>query len=583
MRPHVRRKPGHPYRATIEPLEARQLLSSYVLTDLGTLGGTASKAFGINDAGQVVGQANLTGDAAQHAFLYVNGTMRDLLSLSGTDSSGAAVNDAAQAVGSADAATGTHAFLYSGGMMRDLGTLGGTNSGAAGLNESGLVVGDSQTAIAGNRFHAFLWNNGTMMDLGTLGGPESHATGINDDGLAIGEADTLSGSTHAFVYGGGVMRDLGALGGSNSSAASINEAGQIVGQADTVSGNTHAFLYNNGTLTDLGTLGGSNSNADAVNDRGQIVGASDVVLAGMHAFVYANGAMRDLNSLIDPGSGWTLKEATGVNNWGQIVGFGTVNGQTHAFLLSPADASQGTALGSFGRVNGRNTKLSFTTAAGTLVTLTLNGGGTGQAFVSGGKVNLVLTGTSRGSTLLVRTKGGDGQVTLGNVRADGDIQSIFGRTANLAGTLSVRGSLANLFLGSDSGMVAAAGAIGNVTILGNLTNGYVLSGVDLGSDGLLGGSGTAADSFSAGFIRGLRVRGSISSSVIAAGLNGNDGPLPDADDKILGGSASFIRSVFAKGGADNSSLFVAGSFGTAWLAGAMVHLLTDSRFVKLGA
>ena len=583
MRPRAARKPRHQYRLPIEALEGRQLLSAYILTDLGTLGGTASRAFGINDAGQVVGQANLTGDTAQHAFLYTNGSMRDLLSLSGTDSSGAAVNDAGQAAGSADAAPGTHAFLYAGGIMRDLGTLGGTNSGAAGLNESGQVVGDSQTATAGNRFHAFLWNNGTMTDLGTLGGPESHATGINDDGLIVGNGDTAAGSTHAFVYANGIIRDVGTLGGSGSAAAAVNEAGQVVGQADAVNGNTHAFIYANGTMSDLGTLGGSNSNADAVNDRGRVVGASDVIPGGTHAFIYANGAMQDLNSLINAASGWVLKEATGINNWGQIVGFGTVNGQTHAFLLSPGDATQGTALGAFGKVGGRNTKLSFTTTAGTLVTLTLNGGGTGQAFVSGGKLNLVLTGTDRGSTLLIKTKGGDGQVTLGNVRADGPVQSIFARTANLAGTLSVRGSLANLFLSNDSGTIAAAGPIGNVTVLGNLTNGYVLSGVDLGSDGLVGGSGLAADSFSAGFIRSLRVRGSISSSVVAAGLNGNDGPLPDADDKILGGSASFIRSVSAKGGADSSSLFVAGSFGTAGLGGAMVHVLTDARFLRLGA
>jgi hypothetical protein len=46
--------------------------------------------------------------------------------------------------------------------------------------------------------------------------------------------------------------------------------------------------------------------------------------------------MLDLNSLIDPGSGWLLIEAEGINDAGQITGFGLVGGQFSAFLLTPA-------------------------------------------------------------------------------------------------------------------------------------------------------------------------------------------------------------------------------------------------------
>jgi probable HAF family extracellular repeat protein len=46
--------------------------------------------------------------------------------------------------------------------------------------------------------------------------------------------------------------------------------------------------------------------------------------------------MIDLNSLIPTGSGWQLLEAYGINNVGQIVGEGLLNGQAHAFLLDPA-------------------------------------------------------------------------------------------------------------------------------------------------------------------------------------------------------------------------------------------------------
>ena len=50
--------------------------------DLGTLGGSQSSATAINASGEVAGDSNVTGDAAQHAFAYTgtpgSGTMADL-------------------------------------------------------------------------------------------------------------------------------------------------------------------------------------------------------------------------------------------------------------------------------------------------------------------------------------------------------------------------------------------------------------------------------------------------------------------------------------------------------------------------
>ena len=54
-----------------------------------------------------------------------------------------------------------------------------------------------------------------------------------------------------------------------------------------------------------------------------------------HAFVYEGGSMTDLNSLIPAGSGWVLRSATGVNDAGEIVGYGTYQGQLSGFLLTP--------------------------------------------------------------------------------------------------------------------------------------------------------------------------------------------------------------------------------------------------------
>jgi probable HAF family extracellular repeat protein len=50
------------------------------MTDLGTLGGSYSDPFAINDNGQIVGQSYISG-GAQHAFLYSGGGITDLNSL----------------------------------------------------------------------------------------------------------------------------------------------------------------------------------------------------------------------------------------------------------------------------------------------------------------------------------------------------------------------------------------------------------------------------------------------------------------------------------------------------------------------
>ena len=56
----------------------RQTLSAqappYDIVDLGTLGGSRSSAYGINNRGQVVGVAE-TADGDLHAFLWNSGTM----------------------------------------------------------------------------------------------------------------------------------------------------------------------------------------------------------------------------------------------------------------------------------------------------------------------------------------------------------------------------------------------------------------------------------------------------------------------------------------------------------------------------
>ena len=71
--------------------------------------------------------------------------------------------------------------------------------------------------------------------------------------------------------------------------------------------------------------------AAAINDAGDVVGTS-----GGRAVVWQAGAIQDLNLALPRTSGWRLESASGINNLGQIVGTGTHDGLTRAFLLTPS-------------------------------------------------------------------------------------------------------------------------------------------------------------------------------------------------------------------------------------------------------
>jgi probable HAF family extracellular repeat protein len=78
-----------------------------------------------------------------------------------------------------------------------------------------------------------------------------------------------------------------------------------------------------------------------INNKRQVVGFSiPGPLGSGRAFLWENGAMTDLNTLIPSDSPWYLLEATSINDAGQIVGWGTIDGNVHAFLATPVDSDR---------------------------------------------------------------------------------------------------------------------------------------------------------------------------------------------------------------------------------------------------
>jgi probable HAF family extracellular repeat protein len=135
-------------------------------TDLGTLGGTYSYGFGINSAGDVVGQSTITGNTSSHAFLYHDGTMSDLGTLGGASSGAYGIDDSGDIVGWAwPASGGEHAFLYHDGVMADLNDRLPAGSGwvlleARAINSLGQIVGIGR--VNGGNIRGFLLNPSSL-------------------------------------------------------------------------------------------------------------------------------------------------------------------------------------------------------------------------------------------------------------------------------------------------------------------------------------------------------------------------------------------------------------------------------------
>ncbi|HZT41867.1 MAG TPA: hypothetical protein VFA07_06740 [Chthonomonadaceae bacterium] len=315
----------------------------------------------INAAGQVVGTIGSTASgqigAPVQGYVYSGGNITPIGTLGGSDSAARAINSSGSIVGAA-AISGTnelHAVLDSNGQMTDLGTLGGTFSVATAINSIGQITGYADVPTDSNNpmhivpIHVFMYQ-GKLTDLGTLSGySQSEPNDINGSGQIVGTATRLPGDTGSqnlagFISSNGTLQDLGSLGGPWTNANAINNAGQVVGLSATgpldgqnPTGQLHPYLWQNGKMTDLGTLGGNHGIALGINNVGQIVGGSTTVPNSFydHAFLWQNGLMVDLNTLIPGSSGWLLYAATDINDSGQIVGMGDINGQIHGFLLTP--------------------------------------------------------------------------------------------------------------------------------------------------------------------------------------------------------------------------------------------------------
>lgn len=355
----------------------------YEIVDLGGLDGEFSVARDINESGNSVGYANTTitvdgeSQVVQHAVQYDSAGNIDLGTVeNGITSDSQSINDAMVSVGSSievvekERSDGTtykaqnqYAVIFEGGVVTklpELENLKNTTAFAINNNDqiilSGLYdVGADDGIDATTR--AFVYDR--QSDSYTMVKPfaegadkKSSIIDINDAGYVVGFSDAeIDGEStiKSFIASSDDLTQLAALPSINDRitlAQGLNNLNQVVG--NTIIPNTReqreAFYIDMSSGNDEPTMLGffdsrfNDSRANDINTNGQIVGralVSTPTLGEFAAFIYEDGEMKNLNELVTCNTDWKLTEATAINDSGQIVGFGSFDGEVRAFRLDP--------------------------------------------------------------------------------------------------------------------------------------------------------------------------------------------------------------------------------------------------------
>lgn len=259
-----------------------------VFADLGTLGGGFSRAYQVNSAGVIVGEAS-----NEFGFIrpvvWVNGAIRELPALDPTNAGfgvARAINERGDVVGNDSRSFTTRAALWpaDGGVV-DIGMLPTADFGwATGINNHGHVFGQSIYFADFSR-RAMKWVDGVLTEVQMpprafpAGGNIATGRMFNDLGEFLGEITDFTANTqHSLVFRDNAFHTLPFLPGAFipfSWAFGMNQRGDIAG-GSYAQFDVHAVVWRrDGTLTDLGFPPGWTTGATlahGINDRGYVVG-----------------------------------------------------------------------------------------------------------------------------------------------------------------------------------------------------------------------------------------------------------------------------------------------------------------------
>ena len=147
------------------------------------------------------------------------------------------INNAGQVVGEYSTGSGVHGFLYQSGTYTDITVPGATYTQMRGIDNVGDMVG----RFAVTKDHGLLISNGVLHVLNAPGASATYASGVNDIKRIVGYEDIAGGTVGMADFRGNYIQ-ITHPGSSNVQALGINNNLNAVGQYTDSQGVTHGFL-----------------------------------------------------------------------------------------------------------------------------------------------------------------------------------------------------------------------------------------------------------------------------------------------------------------------------------------------------
>lgn len=317
--------------------------------NLGTLGGNYSRAYGINNSGQITGVAK-NSSGSDRIFFWSNGTMINTgYSVGNTPGSYSVfdLDDNGNIVGGYKSSTpypGTEYYFWNACVLKNNGgswsykTLPHNSWGSTfDVSSSGKIVG--YDAIYGADYQGVVWTPDANFNYSASFVVNTYGRGINSSNHIVGETftntlGTLSNYSYRYwsTWGGTSVVIPGAwYNNSPGGVRDISDSDEIIGSTTY----SNAVVWRNPYDTNPVNLG--SGFASKINDNGTIIignDGSDIVLWIKNGADWSDFIRIDsLNALVNDAT-WYLGGVTDVNNLGQVVGWGTYNGETRAFLIN---------------------------------------------------------------------------------------------------------------------------------------------------------------------------------------------------------------------------------------------------------
>lgn len=265
----------------------------YTFTTIDFPGAVSTEAFGINNAGEVVG--TYFDGIASHGFRYKGGVIAAVDFPGSNFTQAFDINNKGQILGQTlPGLFGTQGFSI-GDKTYITVNLNGAGTAALGANDKGKVVGIYSDGVT---YHGFILENGISKTIDVPGSTLTDIYGINNDGIMVGDYD----HRHGFHSDGSAFTTFDVPGSQQTFGLGINSKRHIVGLFQDAGGAYHGFLLKGNKFTTIDVPGAIFTRVSGINDLGQIVGEYRDAAGLTHGFVATKPGDEEVGSLQAPGS-----------------------------------------------------------------------------------------------------------------------------------------------------------------------------------------------------------------------------------------------------------------------------------------